>query len=560
MLIHHFLENSASRYPSKVAVIHGGERVAYRDLNARADSLAAYLQANGIAKGDRIALLLENGVDYIVAYYATLKAGAVAAPLNPGLKPDGLRDLLHNLQPAAIITNFKCERLLKAVDLSGLDLKLLIIQSPKQSWANTPYTVAKLEDCLNIINDLGVVGSRSWVDNNKRPTTHDPQPFSNPQPTTDHPQLLSDPQPTTDYELNSSDLASIIYTSGSTGQPKGVMLSHANIVANTNSICQYLSISQNDIQMVVLPFFYVMGKSLLNTHIAAGGTVVINNQFAFPATVVKQMAEENVTAFSGVPSTFAYLLHRSPLAAYRDKLPHLRYCSQAGGHMAKSIKFALQKTLPAHTDIVIMYGATEASARLTYLPPENFESKIDSIGIAIPDVTIRIMDEKNQEVSEGTPGMLVAKGPNIMMGYWNDPEDTHRVLTQEGYHTGDIGYCDSEGFLYVTARKDGLIKVGGHRINPLEIEDFLVSTNLLIEAAVIGLPDNLLGNKLVAIVVPKHKNFSSIKLLKQCAETLTSQKCPSKIIAAKTLPKSASGKVDRQQCAEILKKILSQDI
>jgi acyl-CoA synthetase (AMP-forming)/AMP-acid ligase II len=303
---------------------------------------------------------------------------------------------------------------------------------------------------------------------------------------------------------------------------------------------------------VVLPFFYVMGKSLLNTHIASGGTVVINNQFAFPATVVKQMAEEKVTAFSGVPSTYAYLLHRSPLAAYRDKLSHLRYCSQAGGHMAKSTKIALRKALPKHTDIVIMYGATEASARLTYLPPEHFESKIDSIGIPIPDVAIRIMDEKNQEVPEGTPGMLLAKGPNIMAGYWKDPDDTHRVLTEEGYHTGDIGYRDSEGFLYVTARKDGLIKVGGHRINPLEIEDFLVSTDLLIEAAVVGLPDELLGSKLVALIVPKDSSISSKAILEKCAASLPNHKCPTGVISAKALPKSASGKIDREQCAAIV--------
>jgi len=568
MLIHHFLENSAARYSDKVAVILGDKRVTYRDLNARADSLATCLQANGIAKGDRIALLLENGIDYIIAYYATLKAGAVAAPLNPGLKPDGLQDLLANLEPSAIISSFKCERLLKAVNLAALNLKLLVIRSPKQSWANAPCTVATLEDCLDLISDLGVVGSRSWVDNNKRPTTHNPQPFSNPQPTAHHPRSLTNSinptnptNPTNSINsknpinsINSSDLASIIYTSGSTGHPKGVMLSHANIVANTTSICQYLAISHTDIQMVVLPFFYVMGKSLLNTHMAAGAAVVINNQFAFPATVVKQMAEENVTSFSGVPSTFAYLLHRSPLAAYREHLTHLRYCSQAGGHMAKSIKLALRKALPEHTDIVIMYGATEASARLTYLPPKDFDAKIDSIGIAIPDVAIRVMDEKNQEVPDGTPGMLVAKGPNIMAGYWKDPEDTHRVLTQEGYHTGDIGYRDSEGFLYVTARKDGLIKVGGHRINPLEIEDFLVSTDLLIEAAVVGFPDNLLGNKLVALIVPKNSSISSRTIMEKCATSLPGHKCPTGVISAKTLPKSASGKIDREQCAAIIEK------
>jgi acyl-CoA synthetase (AMP-forming)/AMP-acid ligase II len=326
------------------------------------------------------------------------------------------------------------------------------------------------------------------------------------------------------------------------------MLSHGNIVSNTKSICQYLALTPADIQMVVLPFFYVMGKSLLNTHFAVGGTVVLNNRFMYPADVLNQMIEEKVTGFSGVPSTYAYLLNRSPLASCKEKLTTLRYCSQAGGHMAASLKQALRNTLPAHVQIFIMYGATEASARLTYLDPAHLKTKIESIGKPIPDVTIRILDEHDREVPEGTEGMLVAEGPNIMMGYWKDPQDTERVLSVHGYRTGDIGYRDNEGFLYVTGRKDGLIKVGGHRVNPIEIEDFLMSTELLIETAVIGLPDELMGNRLVALVVPKEDTFAPKYLLEQCNAGLTHHKCPSDVIVIRALPKNVSGKIDREAC------------
>lgn len=524
MLIHNFLENSAARYPDKVAVIHGDERVVYRDLNTWANSLAANLRANGIAQGDRIALLLENSIDYIIAYYATLKAGAVATPLNPGLKPDGLQSLLNNLEPSAVITNFKRERLLKAVDLTTLNLKLLITRSPKQAWTNTPYTVAVMEDCLNPTNSTNPINSINSINS-----------------------------------ISSSDLASIIYTSGSGGQPKGVMLSHANIVANTNSICQYLDISHNDTQMVVLPFFYVMGKSLLNTHIAAGGTVVINNQFAFPATVVKQMAEEKVTAFSGVPSTYAYLLHCSPLAAYRDKLPDLRYCSQAGGHMPHSLKEELQKALPDQTRLVVMYGATEASARLAYLPPEQLMRRINSIGKPIPGVMLRICDPDGNPLPDQTIGEIVGQGDNIMMGYWQDPAATAKALGPWGYRTGDLGYRDADGYYFITGRKDNQLKVGGHRINTQEIEDALAATGLVIQAAVIGVPDGLLGNRLIALVVPKTDTVAMDQVLAACTETLPRYKLPAAIMPCKTLPLNANGKVDVAQCKAIEERELAKN-
>ncbi len=165
---------------------------------------------------------------------------------------------------------------------------------------------------------------------------------------------------------------------------------------------------------------------MLNTHFAAGASVVLNNRFAYTASVLKQMEEESVTGFSGVPSTYAYLLHRSPLRNFRDRLHSLRYCSQAGGHMPRQIKEELRRTLPEHTDIYIMYGATEASARLTYLPPSRFTEKIESIGVAIPGVTVRVIDENGDELPAGETGELAGSGSNIMQGYWMDEELSRR--------------------------------------------------------------------------------------------------------------------------------------
>jgi len=279
---------------------------------------------------------------------------------------------------------------------------------------------------------------------------------------------------------------------------------------------------------------------------------VINNKFAFPAAVLNEMVAEHVTGFSGVPSTYAYLLHRSPLSSYREKLVSLRYCSQAGGHMAKSVKEGLQKVLPAHTQIYIMYGATEASARLSYLPPEHFKEKMDSIGKAIPGVSLRILSPSGEEVPPGEIGELVAAGENIMLGYWRDPEGSEKVLCSGWYYTGDQAYQDEDGFFYVVGRKDDLLKVGGHRINPQEIEDVLMESGMVVEAAIIGVQDDLLGNRLIAFIAPRNGEFNEKSILEYCFERLPKFKIPGEVKIVRELPKNANGKIKRSDCLQLL--------
>jgi len=517
-LIHHFLEQNSKAFPDKTALVHDEVRATYKLINTKANLLAHWLINLGVSKGDRIVIVLENCLEYVVSYYGVLKTGAVAVPLSSDLKPDGLRPLLEELEPEVIISSLRFERLLKATDLAPYKINALLLKSPKQKWSSSPFPVFSWEDI--ICDDV-----------------------------TANPEIRSEIRP--EIRIDESDLASIIYTSGSTGIPKGVMLSHKNIVSNTHSICRYLNLTDKDIQMAVLPFFYVMGKSLLNTHFAAGGTTVINNKFAFPATVIKQMVDEKVTGFSGVPSTYAYLLHRSPLKNYRDKLASLRYCSQAGGHMSGQIKEELRKVLPAHTQIYIMYGATEASARLTYLEPDQFADKMDSIGKPIPGVYMQVLNKSGRVLPVGRTGELVASGPNIMQGYWKDNKATSAVLDKNGYHTGDLGYYDKEGYFFLNGRKDNLLKVGGHRINPQEIEDALMATELVIETAVIGIPDELLGNKLIALAVPINETSCKNKIMKLCADRLPKYKLPGSIKLVRSLPKNTSGKIERTKCLEI---------
>ena len=241
-------------------------------------------------------------------------------------------------------------------------------------------------------------------------------------------------------------LGSIIYTSGSTGKPKGVMLSHKNLVANVHSICEYLHLTDKDIQMVVLPFFYVMGKSLLNTHFAVGGTVVINNKFAFPAAVVEQMVREKVTGFSGVPSTYAHLCTALPWQIIAINLLPSAIVPRQADICPRKLRKNCDVFCLNTTQIFVMYGATEAGARLSYLEPDRFFDKSGSIGKAIPGVTLRVINEREEEARGEEIGELVASGDNIMQGYWKDPEATAKALDHFGYHTGDLAYRDSEGF------------------------------------------------------------------------------------------------------------------
>jgi long-chain acyl-CoA synthetase len=506
-LIHQFLEESAANFPEKTAVIHDSARISYLELNDRADRLADSLRGSGVGPGDRVVLLSENSPPYIAAYYGILKSGAAVASINTDIRPEALAGHVDELGPKAMIVSSRLEPTVRAIDESHWrGIRVMVLEPPSRPPGNEA-----VERGLPLKSGQAREASIE-------------------------PGRVIDP----------SSCAAIIYTSGSAGKPKGVMLSHANIVANTRSIVEYLELTASDVQMVVLPFFYVMGKSLLNTHIAVGGTVVLNNRFAYTAAVLKQMSEEKVTGFSGVPSTYAHLLFRSPLAAYRDKLPALRYCSQAGGHMPARIKLELLKALPGHTRLIIMYGATEASARLSYVPPDRLETKIDSIGVPIPGVSLSVLSPAGRELGPGESGEIVARGPNIMMGYYRDDAATRKVLDAQGYHTGDLGYRDEDGFFYVTGRKDEQLKVGGHRIDPQEIEDAIVGSGLAAECLVFGVPDRLLGFRLAGLVVPLPGAKDAVgEILKFCASRLPRAKVPSSLLIVEGIPKTSNGKPDR---------------
>jgi acyl-CoA synthetase (AMP-forming)/AMP-acid ligase II len=503
-LIHHFLEIHAQATPEQLACIHGEEVVTYGEMERQANRVAHTLRELGVRRGDRVALLIENSSAYIAAYYGILKCGAVTVAMYITTTVKALAYILNDCEVRVLITQPKHLSLLEEIrgQLSKLRAVVLLEES-ETNTAGLPWPVSDSQDVAQ--------------------------------------------QPDTPLNLPMIDLnlASIIYTSGSTGDPRGAMLTHLNIVTNTRSIVSYLDLTSQDRIMVVLPFPYVYGKSLLNTHIAAGATVIIDNRFLFPNIVLKTMRERDATGFAGVPSTYAILLGKS--AVRKMEFPALRYLTQAGGAMAPPLIREVMEVFHGKK-IFIMYGATEASARLSYLPPEDLPRKVGSIGKAIPNVELRLIKDDGEEARTGEVGEIVAAGANIMQGYWNQPEETAAVLTPHGFHTGDLGRADEEGFFYVVGRKRDMIKSAGNRVSAKEIEEIILEHPNILEAAVIGIPDQFIGEAICAYIVPKNGvPVPPDELIAYCKDRLPDYKVPRAIIVRETLPKNASGKIMKEQ-------------
>lgn len=506
MLINNFLENSALKFPLKKAVWFNKKWMTFGAIEEKANTLANFLIEQGIKKGDRVALLSFNSFNYIISYYAILKAGGVTVELNTETTADDVKYVMNDCAATALICQERFTGTIGHVIDELPSLQMVVVESGRKK--DNPETKIPVYDIEQIYNDY---------DSNFSP-----------------PRVID------------IDTASIVYTSGSTGKPKGVVLSHLNIVTNTRSIVEYLNLSAEDRIMVILPFFYVYGKSLLNTHFYVSGSVVIDNRFAFPNAILRTMYETECTGFSGVPSTFSILLNKSSIQKW--EFPKLRYVTQAGGAMAPSIQKKVAKTFePAK--LFIMYGATEASARLSYLPPDMLGKKWGSIGKAIPNVELFIADQKGNPLPPGESGEIVARGANIMQGYWNDPEETARVLKNGLYFTGDLGVEDEDGYLYVVGRKKDMIKVGANRISPKSIEEKLLENPGIHEVAVIGVEDEVLGEAIKAYLVPNNSgvNISTEEVLRFCKKELPPFKVPKYIEFVDSLPKNSSGKVLKQK-------------
>jgi long-chain acyl-CoA synthetase len=486
--------------PDRIALQLLNRSHSYGELETAANSVTSYLVELGCQTGDRVLLVSENSFFWVAAYLGILRAGLVAVPLSATILGEDLKYVLEVTSPQVALVQGR-----------------FAIKSGAQLAGTHVLTDCQTPNLSNVLSQtsfeqIPVIPSSAHIANN---------------------------------EASPDDLAALMFTSGSTGKPRGVMVSHRNIMANTESIIQYLGLTENDRIMTVLPFHYCFGTSLLHTHLRVGGSLVLDSRFLYPEAILQRMIDTECTGFAGVPSHFQILLRSSSLP--KKHFSHLRYVQQAGGHLAPFFIRELREALPA-TQIFVMYGQTEATARLSYLPPEFLDTKFGSIGKGIPGVTLRVLNESGQEVRPGEVGEIVAEGENVTLGYWHAPHETASSFRDGKLYTGDMATLDEDGFIYVVDRAKDFVKCGGKRVACRQIEDQLLECDALLEAAVIGVPDGILGEAVKAFVVPRASNGNGLKESLQdfCKKHMSPQLIPKEIILLHALPKNSAGKVLKQ--------------
>ena len=485
----------AARAADRVAIEEdGGRSIAYGRFWHQAQGFARALRAHGLDDGERVAVILPNRIEAAVACYAIWLAGGIAVPMNAQARSRELLPWLRHSGASHALFETTHRDAVEAVDRARRDdLRL-------QTW-------------------------ELWPDE--------------PLPDVDGDAL---PAPMSD-ELP----ALILYTSGTTGAPKGVTLSHRNLLANAEAVVRYLQLGEADSVLSILGFYYAYGSSVLHTHLLAGARVVLAQNLLFPHLLMKTTAERRVTGLSGVPSTFALLLERVKLGDY--DLSALRYLTQAGGPMSPALAARLRAALPGPR-LYVMYGQTEATSRLTWLPPERLDDKPGSVGIPVDGVELRIVGEDGRDAAPGHSGEVCVRGPNVMLGYWNDTEATARVLREGWLHTGDAGRLDEDGFLYLDGRRSDMIKTGAHRVHPKDIEEAVAELDGVQEAAAVGVDDAILGQAVrlyvVAPALRSGDDGTDIDRIKaHCRRQLAAYKLPRDVIFVDALPRTASGKIRR---------------
>ena len=429
-------------------------------------------------------LLMSNSFEYVASFYGTLLAGGVVVPLPPTIEEQGFERICESTTAEAVIIAAGSRR-----------LPSLLKDCPRhQVPLSQPAAI-----------DAAAAVTRG--------------PGTNP-------------------------LAAIFFTSGSTGNPKGVMLSHQNLIENAVSIQQYLQISDSDRPLCVLPFYHAFGNSVLQSHLLAGATLILDGNTLFPETLLTAINRHLATSLSGVPDLFRMLLERTSLG--RTLLPSLRYMAVAGGALRHGMVVEMADRI-APARFFVMYGQTEATARLAYVPPERLKDLPPGcIGAAIPGVKLEIIDDQYRQVKVGETGELRAMGPNVMLGYWNDPVATAERIHDGWLYTGDLAAADEHGWIVHRGRQNAIVKIAGFRAHPGDLEEFAIRRLAVSHAVAVPFEQPQVGTRLALFIVrPETGSMSTPEILVRCRDELPRHLVPSCILVLDEFPLNSSMKIDR---------------
>ena len=489
------VERAAQFFPENIAIVFEGAEITYSDLNKRVDLLANSLRGNNVEPGMCVALYLPNIPEFIVAYLAAMRIGAIAVSINAMYKSEEVQYIVNDSNCALVFT---VGELLPNLPLSECPSvkQVLICEGDSQGHPTLDEWLARSTD------------QKSMID----------MPPDAP--------------------------AVLLYTSGTTGFPKGATLSHGNVVSNTWAAVHHAGFTKEDRMLLFLPLFHVFGQNfIMNATFMACGTIVLHRRFA-PDTVIDSIQRDRATMFFAVPTIYIALLN---MQIAPEKFEPIRYEFSAASTMPREI--SARWTEHFGRPVYEGYGLTECSPFACY--NHDFRHKFGSVGTAIENFELRIIDEEDNEMALGQWGEICIRGPGVMQGYWNKPQETEQALRNGWLHSGDIGTMDDEGYVFIVDRVKDMINVSGYKVWPAEVEQFLYKHPAIQEVAVYGKPHDQKGEVVIAAVVPKEGATATDEdIIAYCREHMAAYKAPEKVHFLAELPKSATGKILKRTLRE----------
>jgi len=477
-----------------------GRRFTYAEFDAAVNRTATMLSSHGIGKGEAVSLLLPNSAEYVVAYFACWRLGAVAGPINSLLKTQEISYVISNSEAKALLVN---SEYLPLVDDTRTELTTLRAVIPFDSEAEATRKLGGVKDSLL-------------------------------------PSLS---------EINSDDEAIIIYTSGTTGKPKGCLLTHGNVLANAKQISEWLGFSQKDRLLSVMPLFHMNAVSVTTmAALYAGGSTVVTPKFS-ASRFWQIISDYQITSFGSVATMLSMLLSTYPKGMPEGlRTDQLRFAMCGSAPVPAEVLKRFEETF--HCLVIEGYGLSESTCRSTFNPPDD-RRRPGSCGLPIGN-DMSVVDEEDREVKDGTLGEIVLRGDNVLKGYYKNPDATATAFRNGWFHTGDIGYRDGDGFYYIVDRKSDMIIRGGENIYPREIDEVLYQHTAVAAAAVVGVPDNLYGEEVAAFVVLKEGvDASEEQLIEFCKARLADYKCPKTVRFVKDIPKGPTGKLLKRELVNL---------